>query len=686
MCRMQIHKKIVKLSIKLSLLVAISFVVQSAFVSAYTIDLGTWIDKWLDKLFEKTEKVSGKAVVQDLYDVSLSSIKKTQMEPLHDSIWDAATMLSDVCGCDISQQDVINILYYSSDDFKRDIKNLIGDEFEKPSRNDMKNSCNVFNSGIVLKNNPQWTVKSNTKTIDICQTKVSQVFIQILLNKQNSLSIWDSLMDSEAFFNGTLEDSSYDILMDVYDVAKILFEQPQEPPQVLFYDYNMPTLSNTDGVYKWNTSKEIDRFSPYNTVVTSGTQVQNSGQDVQYGSWSMGGQTWQNQWNNINGGADQDIKNFVTTIKKTNTETTNPETVYLWNDCVSWFSYQFYESGVIIQTGQEMVISGGITVDEYMEQVIEDIEALKCNNDYICQDWETESCADCIWVSGGVSDLEDIQDVLNAVQTLWEEELDEKTVECISNCRQVQKTVDSQIMCIAKCLCNTIESPMFDPIEQPWLWPIFKLKYCIIPVTEVSWISKEKKVKSIEGIFLEIHKLLEWLRNSGELMVSEKTRELIDSAYKKSNIASQLSFTITTDQASHVSQPSQATINESQIAFNTMLMTNLLWFSKNIDDRELNKYVVADDPCIYKYQDSAWTNTQSNRAAMIEGCRQENLQNKNNIEPDDVVSSLWDVKMQWIKTLYTQFMITNSEFWKQIEKDLEELALQAAVLSQKDRN
>jgi hypothetical protein len=37
-----------------------------------------------------------------------------------------------------------------------------------------------------------------------------------------------------------LEDSSYDILNDVYTIARILFETPEEPNEVLFY--SMPNL------------------------------------------------------------------------------------------------------------------------------------------------------------------------------------------------------------------------------------------------------------------------------------------------------------------------------------------------------------------------------------------------------------------------------------------------------------
>lgn len=686
MYKMQIRKICIN-SIKLVFLLITVFFVSKFFVYAAstTLDLWSFLDKGIDKLYKKTNKVSGKAVVQDLYDITLNNIKKDQAWPMRDAIWDSAVVLSSICDCNITQQDVINILYDADKSFKRDIKNLIWNEFSEPNKQSMRDSCYTFNSGIAIKNNLLWSV-SNSKANDVCQENVAQVFSQIILNVKNSSSVKDSVQDSEAFFNWTLDDSSYDILLDVYDVAKLLFLAPQEPPVVLFYNYSMPELSNADGVYQNKNHTQMDWFSPYNNTTTStSTQGQWIWSDIIYWSWWLSNQSW-NQWNNnINGNADTDIQNFVTTIKETNTETSNPETVYLWNECVSWFSYQFYESGVIVETWTEVVtVSGEVTADEYMEYILGEIDSFKCNNDMICQGWETVSCPDCMWTTGGGSDLDEIEDVLNSVQELWDEELDEATVSCIANCRETQNAIESKVLCVAKCLCKTIESPLFDPIETPWLWPIFKLKYCIIPVTDVSGISKSVTVDTVESIFLEIYKILDWLRNSGELMVSEKTRELVDSAYKKSNIASQLSFTITSDKASHPSQETEAGRVDAQVQFNTQLMSNLLWFSEKLESDEVNKYVIVDDYCEYMYGNDVWSTSASNKESLIDACNQRKHERNSKVSGMDIVSNMENVKIPWTKKVYEQFLSQNSVFWREVQKGLEWIKSQAELLYKKN--
>lgn len=688
---MQIHKIIHRIYRCFCVIfISIFFVLWLFTYSAKTtLDIWGLITKWISNLSKKTVKISGKAVVQDLYDINLSSINVNLLQPLDDSIQDTVISLNSICNCNLSKQDVINILYYADGAFQRDIKNLAWNKFEEPNSAVMSESCYKFNKGVYEQ--ATWDASKIVKTTPsfntLCQKNVADVFIKMYVNKKNKSSVGDSVKDSEAFWNGTLDDSSYDLLVDVYDVAKLLFVDPQEPPKVYYYSYSMPTLSNVDGTYNYKVPTEIDWFSPYNNTTTTMTQVQNSGSDVIYGSGSNTNWDSQTSWNNnFNGNVDPDIVNFVTTVTRTNTETTNPETIYLWNECVSWFSYQFYESGEIVETWVDLVfLSGEMTADEYMEEILESIQSLQCNNDYICQSRETPSCPDCVWTSWWVSDLEEIEEILNSIEEIWDEELDEMTVACISNCFQTQKTVDSQLLCVAKCMCNTIESPFFDPVEYPWLSPIFKLKFCVIPVSDLSGVWKTKKASNVESIFTEIYKLLETLRNSWELMVAEKTREMMDSSYKKSNIASQLSFTIVSSKASHVSQPSQASKDQTQIDANTTYMSDILWFSKDVNDRrEINKYVVADDPCKYVLAGNAAATSVENNESLLKSCNEEREKNKYVPNLTGAVEDIDNTKMDLLTSSYSEFMAVNANYWKEINDMLESIAYQSNVLLQKN--
>ena len=79
-------------------------------------------------------------------------------------------------------------------------------------------------------------------------------------------------------------------------------------------------------------------------------------------------------------------------------------------------------------------------------------------------------------------------------------------------------------------------------------------------------------VYNIAAIFTEIYNVLQNLRNSGELAVSVKTKEFLDTSYKDNNFGEQLSFTLNSDTKPIVAQVSELTQKEEQIDTNTLRM------------------------------------------------------------------------------------------------------------------
>jgi hypothetical protein len=58
-----------------------------------------------------------------------------------------------------------------------------------------------------------------------------------------------------------LEDSNYDILYDIYILSKILFDSPEEPTEVLFYD--LPDISAAYESPAVEVDVEKDLYNPY---------------------------------------------------------------------------------------------------------------------------------------------------------------------------------------------------------------------------------------------------------------------------------------------------------------------------------------------------------------------------------------------------------------------------------------
>ncbi len=69
-----------------------------------------------------------------------------------------------------------------------------------------------------------------------------------------------------------MDDSSYDIMNDVYMLAKILFQGVENPVKTLFF--KMPSVNYNSIYQEPKLNMDIDRFSPYNNY-----SVSNEGDD-----------------------------------------------------------------------------------------------------------------------------------------------------------------------------------------------------------------------------------------------------------------------------------------------------------------------------------------------------------------------------------------------------------------------
>jgi hypothetical protein len=106
-----------------------------------------------------------------------------------------------------------------------------------------------------------------------------------------------------------------------------------------------------------------------------------------------------------------------------------------------------------------------ITPEEYIESVIQEIDALVCNNDNICQSRESNTCSDCKSSSFSInnpSDFEIIQTILentleDAIEQGAEIPEDEPTLNCLQECSLLpcKATECPKLVCYAKCFCKT---------------------------------------------------------------------------------------------------------------------------------------------------------------------------------------------------------------------------------------
>ena len=205
----------------------------------FEVKLGDALDRFYEKAQEsvETNMLNWRAVVWWLYEKSLDLVKDNQMLPMFDAMEKTVWELNKKTDCQLDTQDVINVLYFTNNWFKRDLKNNLM-WFIKPVKLAMANSCNKLN---VCVHKPVWWILNNSISLNkSCQNLVEDQFIQFYLNSYylETIEMWSKW--SNLFWNSSLDDSSYDIMNDVYVLSKIMFESVPKPQETLFY--KMPSV------------------------------------------------------------------------------------------------------------------------------------------------------------------------------------------------------------------------------------------------------------------------------------------------------------------------------------------------------------------------------------------------------------------------------------------------------------
>lgn len=687
------HKKIIKSFKNIILFIFLTlFFINFSF--SFEISLKNSINKIQNTINRNASvKIWWKAIIEDLYKNSLDKIQINNMVPLFVAINKTINDINTQYTCNMSEEDIINVLYFTNSSFKQELINNL-DDFEKPNRSSLWVSCNKFNTCI------DWNFSSNTVASNkSCQNHIENIFLNFYTDAYYNENVWKQTIWTDSFWNNDLNDSSYDILNDVYSLWKILFQEIKSPITTLFY--SMPKTSNANVFWEPTINMEIDWFSPYNIFYsdenTSDTNTTETIEelwgiaqtDVWNTSWDVNVWvvTWWVWWE-----PDSSIQNFINSV---NINLNNPSSSFIWNQCVSSFESEKYM--ISLSTNEQA--GTPITPEEYLESVIEELEELNCNNDGMCQDRESNSCPDCQTSSYDLDDpssVEEIQNILENAAEQWESiPEDDPVLGCFQKCSLMKcnATDCPKFVCYAKCLCQTISYDgnfelsssgknitwLNNTIRAIGLSSDFSMKFCIIPAVWEGW--QDKTVYNITSIFSELHKVLEGLRNSWNMWINIKPKEFLEHPKQENNFAKQASFSINSTTKPISSNQSKDWIEKEQINLNTDLMEQVLWFSKEHDiDKEKNKYIVVDEPCEHK----VWTQAGSleEKTALMNSCKEEETMNVQ-WNTENITSTITNQNIILINSEFDSFMVQNRDFRYQTKLMFGELRLIAESLKNK---
>ncbi len=584
--------------------------------AVFAVDLSQAFSQSVEKISPIASLFQGKAQVSNLYSKALKLVKDTETTSIK-SAFDG--LLDRYATCKgIKQQDIINILYYSNQQFRITFLQLIPKRVSFPTVQDVEESYQKF---AVCK---WYTDTLSDKQMASLNAELTQHFSDIYLNTYTISSLTYDNFWSDLFWNGTLDDSDFDLLYDINQVGKLLFDEFKESPEILFY--RLPEVSSVDTW--WGDLDILDDQSSYQvgaggwsyaqtSGIPSSLQINTDSSDIGAGDDEYFSSVWRQ---NISSFEDKEIEHF---IQQTNTpDEANllsfSSALVFGNQCLDdqlsgWVIYleekpELVDAEVYMKAINRFIATPNIDalvnqwlLDDFYEDVLtppggnsfDSGYASMVANSYAEQTFGQAAEGTCEYACNNLPLDKQAQCELDCATS------------CIQSCT-TYTNMQEKALCISDCTCFLISWPHGKGWEK--VEDMFRIKFCKVPVQDVSINRGGKKVFSIQAIFQEIHDVLKWLKDSGQMVKFSKTKEFLDGNISI-NFADNFAFKLQVgfkpvfeQQSDTVKKKTQEQILED---FNQSII-NLNTTNPEADD--YNKYVVIADPAITEaYMEYAWS-------------------------------------------------------------------------------
>jgi len=619
----------------------------------------------------------GDGKVINFYDSALTLVKNNEVKVTFASIDAIMNTHAEFSLCNISADDVMNVLYSSKPAFRSMLELTVINTSKKkvsvPSNANIFASferflhCRVGQTDYVLVSNAEDVIRILSAEYD---NPIGTTLNQQTLTQSN---YWDDI-----FQNWTLDDSDYDLVVDITQLGKKFFESFTTPVQTLFYE--LPKISSLAGMWSngwWWTVWWNDSSQPWGTFeVLSGWQIVINDSLGNISSWNVQSSAGGRSADNMNIITDPWISSFV---NDSNTQTFAPNNLYELpaSQCASGVPAEISLPGDVTLTSEQY--------QNYLQTSFDKITAnFELDNSpqfplilsgswwswssTIYPSWtpnqRVENAIDSVWWSCG-------QTCNSLTQGEQQNCLNSCLKSCTAQCEDISLTaLTDKAYCYSQCLCVTV----WWPVGEQWkgMDNMYKIKFCTIPVSaeRVTW---GKKVYSIEAIFIEIKKVLTSLLNGGEIIKRTPTKEYFDTSLSAIKFQDLFSFTIVTQVKKLFPSISKTTEAAELSQTNATYENAILWM--NPDDK--NKYIVLGRPIqdqvdAENISDVDEYNAKVASLVKIQGDSIPKLPDPIGIASIKNVGNLND----WVRN----FMSSNFDFWTVASQTLQEITALADLL------
>ncbi|HMS90803.1 MAG TPA: hypothetical protein PKC87_01155 [Candidatus Absconditabacterales bacterium] len=570
--------------------------------SVFAIDLSQAFSQAIEQSAGIDTIFKGKSTVSNLYSKALQLAKDKEVTATMFS-FDQLKLYFTTC-TRLETIDFINILYHSHFSFRNTFDQIFPVGTKHPSTAQIDSSYAKF---FACRN----IEKPTSADIQNLNNEIHLVYTDIYTNTYTMSTLNKSNFGSDLFWNGTLDDSDFDLLYDINQIGKILFDDIAESPEILFYRLpTSPSSQNDNGSSSSNQGATQLGGGGGSFPGTSGSPSSSTLPFVGGGTSSSLSMTSASAQSSSQGSqdsfliADTEVQNFIATTNS----------ILPTSSLVGTTPLVFGNQCLISDTPAPVVEEETplMTPEEYMSGIDTFIEHANID-DVINARLLAEFATTSPLASGASSSDSGYADsVANfyAEQALGDaasgsceyacKDLPlDKQVQCELACSKscIQKCdgmgLQDKLLCISDCTCFLIAGPNGAGWEK--MEDMFRIKFCKVPV-QTKRVVPGKTVFSIQAIFQEISDVLEGLRDSGQMVKFSKRKEFLDGNIKI-KFADNFAFKLQVGFKPVFPQKSTTIKRQEQTQANMDLNIAVLDMNASAPEADnYNKYIVISDP------------------------------------------------------------------------------------------
>ena len=236
--------------------------------------------------------VPWKAQVTDIYKLALKNVKKSELKPLSDSIDDTKDVINTKYWCNLEQEDVINIMYHKwtlkgtiLEQYAEEQSELVEQELTKVSTEEFNASCKKLLSCKDKTRKPE-NINVWLANAWICNDEISSIF-QMAYDINSSQDSFDDVnYGFDTFKNWSSGDGDFDLLIDIQNIWKLMFEWFKPPVEVVYY--KLPDIVTPPEVYSnenewvifgWDWYSDQVPYNEQNWLDSESSETNNSKSD-----------------------------------------------------------------------------------------------------------------------------------------------------------------------------------------------------------------------------------------------------------------------------------------------------------------------------------------------------------------------------------------------------------------------